>query len=838
MDTKISSIAIQTFLNEVKKNKSTLIDQGIIVYPDLFGGNYRNDLFDHRKTKDLLGLKLKEIFSTEWVTVDSGIIKKSRLEEYLHKKSLPLMKGYGAASFVPIARIHKQAGKAKTTNDEIPEARDEIFDPAYFKAKMENLFPQITQTLLTNLEKNGKINSRINLPGVPADIIYHIDKFRAFVKELRPFMKQLGLHLGLDKRKDIIGTVDYYIRRDDGGILKVDVIKNRSHEAFNKAYKTALLKQKGGNKNALKADIQKKRDRFMGAQQEFLQKLEERIFEDNFFAGRNKPENRNEKIRVPEEITQLIEEFPELEKEFFDTFVEKCNMILSSNNITKNDLNIDFKLTPYNSREPETSGIFEIIFKCIENFRITRGIKKYNGIATNLPLEEEDQAALDAAIAKKQRLLDEANSIENLEEIDRLKTIEKTLKALKKEFPLMVIEQQKELSNKIRELEELQRQRQAEEEQYDEIIGVIDSLIKDPSKMENELFNFNIVEGDEHPVGLQNSQRNIFNERTGFVKKLARLAVRTEPTALGKLKSYDAFALPQCITTMHRILLDTFISNSMAEVSETKKETLQAELLTNDALKKSIRNIAEEYYKSGKSSLLDAYAENFMEICGAAERLKDIPPIINEMIEGSRNYRPVLETETGHVTHRADQVMMRVKEATKRKEEVLANWGDKVHTIESKLLKIQFDDKAYAEARALKPERLKRFSAAKIVDVVLNKDGKYNSEKRIFSWLDIPRIKLVLEKLAKAKESKEMESRKAALNGAIRFFESLQSGNTKELLEHKITTHLNQMKKNSKELEKVKAKYDSEADTPLEEFDSDLKKIKKAFVKNFCQPRE
>ena len=83
MDTKISSIAIQNFLNEVKKDKTAAITNGIIVYPDLFAGAYKNDLFDHRKTKDLLGLKLKEIFSTEWVTIDSGIIKKNRLEAYL-----------------------------------------------------------------------------------------------------------------------------------------------------------------------------------------------------------------------------------------------------------------------------------------------------------------------------------------------------------------------------------------------------------------------------------------------------------------------------------------------------------------------------------------------------------------------------------------------------------------------------------------------------------------------------------------------------------------------------------------------------------------------------------
>ena len=65
----------------------------------------------------------------------------------------------------------------------------------------------------------------------------------------------------------------------------------------------------------------------------------------------------------------------------------------------------------------------------------------------------------------------------------------------------------------------------------------------------------------------------------------------------------------------------------------------------------------------------------------------------------------------------------------------------------------------------------------------------------------------------------------------------LQSGNTQELLEHKINTHLNQMQKYKHELDKVREKYDKEVETPLEEFDPDLKKIKKAFVKNFCQPR-
>ncbi len=842
MDTKISSIAIQNFLNEVKKDKTRIIENGIIIYPDLFGGQYRNDVFDHRKTKDLLGLKLKEIFSTEWVTVDSGIIKKPRLEEFLVKKGLPVLKGYEASSLIPIARIHKHAGKprnnAAVQNGDIPEPKDKIFDPLYFRAKMNAQFRQIVETLKGNLEKNGKINSRINLPGVPADIIYHIEKFRLFAKELRPFIAKLGDALGFEQKKDIIGTIDYYIKRDEGGILKIDVIKNRSHEAFNRAYKEALLKQNGKDKSTLKASIQKKRNFFLGVQQEFLQKTENRIMDDDFFAGRNKPENKSERIDIPVEIKKLIEEFPELEKEFFDTFVEKCNMVLTSNNITKNDLNIDFKRTPYDAQKPDESGYFEIIFKSIENFRITRGIKKYNGIAINLPLEEEDQAALDAAIAKKQRLLDEANTIESLEELERLKAIEKALFELKKEFPLMIIEQQKELANKIRELEELKRQREAEEQHYDQILGVIDSLIKDPSKMENELFHFNIAEGDDHPVGLQNSERNMFQERTGFIRKLAQLVVRTRPTALSELKSYDDFKLMQSADTMNKILLDTFVQNSMAEVPESKQETLQAELLTNDALKKRIRTIANDYYENGRSLLLDAYADRFMEMCGEAERLRDIPAIINEMIEGSRSYRPVLETDTGHVTHRADQVMMRVKEATKRKEESMVNWGDKVHSIESKLLKIQFDDKAYAEAKSLKPERLKRFSAGKIVDVVLNKDGKFNSEKRIFSWLDIPRIKLVLEKLTKAKESKEMQSRSAALNGAIRFFESLQSGNTQELLDHKITTHLNQMKKYTKELEKVQEKYDREAERPLEEFDNDLKKIKKAFVKNFCQPRD
>ena len=401
----------------------------------------------------------------------------------------------------------------------------------------------------------------------------------------------------------------------------------------------------------------------------------------------------------------------------------------------------------------------------------------------------------------------------------------------------MVIEQQKELSNKIRELEELKRQIEEENRHYDNILGIINTISDDPSKMENELFHFNIAEDDTHPVGLQSSDRNMQMERTGFIKKLAYKVARSEPTALSQLKSYDDMKMIQCAATMHKILFDTFIQNSMAEVPETKKELLQAELVTNDALKKRIRQIANDYYENGRSILLDAYAARFLEMHGEIKRTNDIPAIIQEMIEGSKNYKPIFETETGHVTHRADQVMMRVKEANKRKDEMLANWSEKVHSIETKLLKIQFDDKAYTEAVALKPERLKRFSAAKIVDVVLNKDGKYNSEKRIFSWLDIPRIQLVLEILNKAKESQKMESRKAALNGAIRFFESLHSSNTSELLDAKIKSHKTHMQKYTADLEKVQDKYDKEASTPIEEFDSDLKKMKKAFVKNFCQPR-
>jgi hypothetical protein len=45
------------------------------------------------------------------------------------------------------------------------------------------------------------------------------------------------------------------------------------------------------------------------------------------------------------------------------------------------------------------------------------------------------------------------------------------------------------------------------------------------------------------------------------------------------------------------------------------------------------------------------------------------------------------------------------------------------------------------------------------------------------------------------------------------------------------------MHKYAKDLEQVQAKYDREVGDPLETFDSDLRKMKQAFVKNFCQPR-
>jgi len=181
--------------------------------------------------------------------------------------------------------------------------------------------------------------------------------------------------------------------------------------------------------------------------------------------------------------------------------------------------------------------------------------------------------------------------------------------------------------------------------------------------------------------------------------------------------------------------------------------------------------------------------------------------------------------------------MMRVKEAGKRKEEVVVNWQEKVQRIENKLLKIEFEDKAYAAAQNLTPDAIKKIPASRVLEVMLNKDGKFSSEKRIFSWLGSEKIDLLLDTLTKAKSSKTMEGNTASLNGAIQFFESLKSTNTKELLESKINAHKAHLDKFTKDLEQITQKYEQEASRPLEEYDSDLKKMKNAFLKNFCQSR-
>lgn len=831
----ISSVAVQEFLGEVRKKKKHYIDTGIIVLPDLFSGNYRNELFDHRKTKETIGNKLKDIFEDQWVKLDIGIIKRDRLQSFLQQKSLPPLKGFLSSEFVPIARVHKLAhsNPGKSTAEQPKEGV--LFDQQFFNQKMEEMVEKIIQAVQHNIEHQGKTASRIKLPGVSPEIIYDQTAYRQFVQELAPYVDRIKEALKIDARNEIMGTIDYYIKRDDGGILKIDIITNHAFDLFNTTFRHMAKSLKHPDElEGLKNEFKTKRNTFLRQQNGFLKQIEARMLEDDFFLGRNKEERQTESFAIPDDVLELFQEFPDLQKRFFKTTAEKIAMVLTSNNVTKNDVTLYYNIT----ESEDGKQTFDIRFGSIENFRITRGLRKYNGLATHIPLDDDAHKALEKASREKEKLFAAAEAIESLNELERLEKIILHLQALKVKFPALSIDLHP-LMDKQSRLRKEKTLLDAEAKEYQELVDAIDELLADPSRMQEELVHFSVEpEEDALPSGLQIAPKRRERNLQDFMRQLAKVITKRQPTALAELKHYDDLDLKAIPSVIFSILKDLFIKHALEEAPEKKIEELRERLKKDTRLKETLEKLAEQYAATYKSIITDAFVNRFFSIAADVVKVTKIPKILEEMVEGTTKYRPIFETETGHVTHRGDQVVMRVKEAMKRKDENLQKWREKIISLDEKVASIQIDEQAYQQSRELTESQLKRFSPAQITDIVMNKDGKFTMEKRTLAWLESKYVTLLLQTLIQAKDSQKMEQRKAALNGAINYMRSLEENNQPDFLKAKLSSHMNQLKHYTTDLNSVHEHFDTENNTPLEAYDSDLKKMKEAFVKNFCQPRK
>lgn len=837
MAQKIVSLKIQEFLNDIKKNKNEYISKGVIVFPDVFSGEFQNNLFEHKQYKKLISDKLKEIFATDWVVVDVGIIKKERIEDFYNKNNIKLFDGYEKSPFIPIARLYKNSN-TNEQKEAVVENKELLFDIDYFNATMQTLFYKIVEEINKSIDEKNKANDKFTLPGVSADVVFDLKKYREFKNSLTPFIEKLEIALGFTTRKDIIGNISYYIKRDVGGILKIDALKNHSHDTFNHIYKEKLASlQKDENfekeHEKIKIEIKKTRDLFLQKQKEFFRKIESRVLEDDFFSGRSNPDKKREKFAVDDDMQSIFSQFPSLEKDFFESFLQKIEMVLHSNNVTKKDAAIEYRFV---NKKDEPSFV-EMEFKNIENFRITRGLTKYNGINTNIPLDEEEQELLEKANEMKNKLLESIDGFYEKRDLNKLYEIKEELEKIKKRFPLILIDL-KDLEQKIKVIEDAIKKEAFEKKEYENALLNINKILSDPKRLEDEIFNLSL-KPDEVPLkGLKSSDKQMNISKITFIENLASVIVNLDGLSLRSVSNYDSFELANSINAVFNKLYNTFIQSALLDLPDSKKEQFKEEMMKNTLLKDKFLTLSNDYFNDNKSIFINAFSNSFFDMAQEANSPKQIPKIIDQMIEGTHKYKPIFETQTGHVTHRSDQMYMRVKEAGKLKNTRLSGWSEKMDALELKLIKIHSDDKAYNASMSMDSSKIQTFTPNFVTDVVFNKDGRLSDEKRMFLWLRLEHINIIYAALIEARRTKKLEHRRAALDSAIKFFESLKRTNTKEQLDAKIISHKAQLEREEQNIAAVKQNYEKENKKQLYEFDGDLKRMKEAFVKNFCAPRK
>lgn len=298
------------------------------------------------------------------------------------------------------------------------------------------------------------------------------------------------------------------------------------------------------------------------------------------------------------------------------------------------------------------------------------------------------------------------------------------------------------------------------------------------------------------------------------------------------VKSINTFNISDLAFTVVRLLLNEVVEWLGQYFPD--EEVIRAQI-SQDKLKIfMIHELAMSYYFDNDEIFLAEIAETYFELIQEAEGFRYIGKMGHEAILGTSKVRSLFMLDDGaQIVRRADQVWMRVDQASKAKKRKIAALTSELEKSKEAVEDLQLRVASIDNAQKVTLQALRKYTAEQVRDIFTEDDPKHLNDRRLLSSLPAGEMCFVMEVLC---ERAAMSSRTAMGKEDFKkiktFFGKAKLNNTPKEMKMKRMEYEHKLPFKIDKYKEVLKRYQNIKDEPLENFDEQLFKIKQVLVMN------
>lgn len=298
------------------------------------------------------------------------------------------------------------------------------------------------------------------------------------------------------------------------------------------------------------------------------------------------------------------------------------------------------------------------------------------------------------------------------------------------------------------------------------------------------------------------------------------------------IKSLNAFNMSDLAFNIVRLLLNEAIEWLAQYFSD---EDALRKRITQDKLKVYlIHEMAMSYYFDNQEIFLSEIAESYFRLLQEAEGFRYISKVGHDAISGTSKIRSLFLLDDGaQIVRRADQVWMRVDQASKAKKRKVFSLTADLNKYKEAVEDLQLRVAAIDSASKMTPASLRRFNSELVRNIFTEEDPKYLADRRLLAVLPAGELCFIMETMCeRASMSARTSMGKEDFKKIQAFFAKAKINNTPNELKMKRMEYEHKLPFKIEKYKEIAERYQSIKDEPLENFDEQLEKIKHVLVNN------
>jgi hypothetical protein len=240
------------------------------------------------------------------------------------------------------------------------------------------------------------------------------------------------------------------------------------------------------------------------------------------------------------------------------------------------------------------------------------------------------------------------------------------------------------------------------------------------------------------------------------------------------------------------------------------------------------------YYFEHQEVFLSEVVESYFEVLQEAESFRQISKVGHEAINGTSKVRSLFMLDDGaQIVRRADQVWMRVDQASKAKKRKVYALTNDLAKYKEAVEDLQIRISAIDQSAQLTQQKLQKYTPERIRDIFTEDDPKLIPDRRLLSVVPAGELANVLEvRCEKAAIAAKTVMARDEFKKIQAFFAKAKINNTPNELKMKRLDYEHKLPFKIERYKEVAERFQNIQDEPLENFDEQLLKIKNVMMKN------